>query len=230
MSGALEADFNKETARLALAAAKGVLSGNTTPEQAAYAAMTDPNTAGRLSDVLNAIERSSEASGMTSPAGYTSGGVFGADNLGRDIHSFDPGQVPGSEYGGGPQTAELMGFEGFGGQYGGFAHGGPVNMSHIADFIRRQVRQDMARGGYVPGGSGGMDDDVPAVIDGNRPARLSSGEFVFDAATVAALGDGNNQAGARKLNQLRHAIRQKAYGHRRQPPKNYSLGDLVEMT
>ena len=86
-----------------------------------------------------------------------------------------------------------------------------------------------ARGGYVPGGSGGMDDDVPAIIDGKGPARLSSGEFVFDAATVAALGDGNNTAGARKLDGLRKAIRKKAYGHEKQPPKNYSVGDLVRL-
>jgi hypothetical protein len=86
-----------------------------------------------------------------------------------------------------------------------------------------------ARGGYVPGGSGGMDDDVPAIIDGKGPARLSSGEFVFDAATVAALGDGNNTAGARKLDGLRKAIRKKAYGHEKQPPQNYSVGDLVRL-
>lgn len=84
-----------------------------------------------------------------------------------------------------------------------------------------------AEGGYVPGKSGGMDDDVPAIIDEKEPARLSSGEFVFDAATVAALGDGNNAAGAKKLDGLRKAIRKKAYGHEKQPPKNYSVGDLV---
>jgi hypothetical protein len=28
---------------------------------------------------------------------------------------------------------------------------------------------------------------------------------------------------------LRKAIRQKAYGHKKQPPKNYSVGDLVRM-
>jgi hypothetical protein len=87
----------------------------------------------------------------------------------------------------------------------------------------------LARGGYVPGGSGGMDDDVPAIIDGKGPARLSSGEFVFDAATVAALGDGNNTAGAKKLDGLRKAIRKKAYGHEKQPPQNYSVGDLVRL-
>lgn len=86
-----------------------------------------------------------------------------------------------------------------------------------------------AKGGYIPGKSGGMDDDVPALIDGKQPARLSSGEFVFDAATVAALGDGNNAAGAKKLNMLREAIRQKAYGHKKQMEENYSVGDLVRM-
>jgi len=255
MSGALQADFNKETARLALSAARNVMSEGMTPEQAAYGAMTDANTAGRLGDVLSAIDKAAEVAGVGAPAGYTSGGTFGAGNLGQDIHSFDPGQIPGT-----PIDTTGISFPGqrdqsvqsealgpgamseasreamnaaadFGGQFGGydFARGGPVNMGHLVDHIKRQVRKDLARGGYVPGHSGGMDDDVPAVIDGRRPARLSSGEFVFDAATVAALGDGNNAAGAKKLNQLRHAIRQKAYGHRRQPPKNYSLGDLVGM-
>lgn len=257
MSGALQADFNKETARLALSAARNVMSGGMTPEQAAYGAMTDANTAGRLGDVLSAIDKAAEVAGVGAPAGYTSGGTFGAGNLGQDIHSFDPGQIPGtpidttgisfpgqrdqsvqSEALGTPEAMSEASREAmnaaadFGGQFGGydFARGGPVNMSHLVDHIKRQVRKDFAQGGYVPGHSGGMDDDVPAVIDGSRPARLSSGEFVFDAATVAALGDGNNAAGAKKLNQLRHAIRQKAYGHRRQPPKNYSLGDLVGMT
>jgi hypothetical protein len=96
-------------------------------------------------------------------------------------------------------------------------------------FTAYAIPRRMAQGGYVPGGSGGMDDDVPAIIDGKGPARLSSGEFVFDAATVAALGDGNNTAGAKKLDGLRKAIRKKAYGHEKQPPQNYSVGDLVRL-
>ena len=88
----------------------------------------------------------------------------------------------------------------------------------------------LAGGGYVPGKSGGMDDDVPAIIDGKQPAKLSSGEFVFDAATVAALGDGNNQAGARKLEEIRRAIRKRAYGHEKQPPKNYDIATLMART
>lgn len=106
--------------------------------------------------------------------------------------------------------------------------GAGIDASAAADADAAAGRgSEWAEGGYIPGDSGGMDDDVPAIIDGKEPARLSSGEFVFDAATVAALGDGNNQAGAKKLDGLRKAIRKKAYGHERQPPQNYSLGDLV---
>lgn len=51
----------------------------------------------------------------------------------------------------------------------------------------------------VQGGTGGQDDSVNA--------RLSDGEYVFDADVVAALGDGNTQAGAAKLDRMRENIR-----------------------
>lgn len=60
--------------------------------------------------------------------------------------------------------------------------------------------------GYVTGPGGGQDD----LID----ARLSPGEYVFDADTVAALGDGNNEEGARRLDAMREQIR----GHKREAP------------
>lgn len=53
--------------------------------------------------------------------------------------------------------------------------------------------------GLVAGDGMGQADDVPV--------NLSGGEYVFDADTVAALGDGNNSAGAKKLDELREAIR-----------------------
>lgn len=59
-----------------------------------------------------------------------------------------------------------------------------------------------ARGGalgYVHGASTGQADDVPA--------NLSSGEYVFDADVVSALGDGNNAAGAKILDEARERIR-----------------------
>lgn len=67
---------------------------------------------------------------------------------------------------------------------GGYAGGGPLAM---------------ATAGHVMGDTGGQDDKVNA--------RLSDGEYVMDADTVSSLGDGNNAAGAKSLDQLREAVR-----------------------
>lgn len=64
----------------------------------------------------------------------------------------------------------------------------------------------LAQLGYLAGGSGGQDDNVNA--------NLSHGEYVVDADTVAALGDGNNEAGAKKLDVMRTKIRK----HKRSAP------------
>lgn len=70
--------------------------------------------------------------------------------------------------------------------------------------------------GYLSGDSGGQDD----LID----ARLSDGEYVFDASTVSDLGDGNNAAGARKLDVFRKNVRKhKRGGKVNLPPKAKSL-------
>jgi len=60
------------------------------------------------------------------------------------------------------------------------AHGGPL--SH-----------------YVQGGGTGRSDSIPA--------KLSDGEYVIDAETVALLGDGSSKAGAQRLDQFRANIR-----------------------
>lgn len=71
----------------------------------------------------------------------------------------------------------------------GYAEGGEVGaLTASAPFV-----------GYVEGDTPGQAD----LID----AKLAAGEYVFDADTVAALGDGNNAAGARVLDQMREEIR-----------------------
>ena len=65
--------------------------------------------------------------------------------------------------------------------------------------------ETMARGGGVlarlaRGGGTGRSDEIPA--------RLSDGEYVMDAETVALLGDGSTNAGAHRLDQMRAKIRQ----------------------
>lgn len=84
-------------------------------------------------------------------------------------------------------SASAYGMRG-GGRVGGYARGGAL--------------------GYIQANSGGQDDVVPI--------RAAGGEYMFDADTVSALGDGNNAAGAKKLDAMRQNIRQ----HKRSAPKN----------
>ena len=73
-----------------------------------------------------------------------------------------------------------------------------------------------AQGYYLGGPTDGMADKVPARIDGAQEARLSDGEFVVDAGTVSALGNGNSQAGARVLYDMMERVRQAAHGKKEQ--------------
>ena len=97
-------------------------------------------------------------------------------------------------------------------QYSGFASAVGRNPQFMAAIQQRGVlpQMNMAAGGDVQGllagSSPGQADDVNA--------SLSHGEYVFDADTVAALGDGNTEAGARELDRMREAIRQ----HKRSAP------------
>lgn len=65
----------------------------------------------------------------------------------------------------------------------GMAQGGPL--SAVARFAR--------------GAGTGRSDEIDA--------KLSDGEYVIDAETVAMLGDGSSKAGAQRLDQMREAIR-----------------------
>jgi hypothetical protein len=69
----------------------------------------------------------------------------------------------------------------------------------------------MAQGGlnamarFVRGGGTGRSDQIDA--------KLSDGEYVIDAETVAMLGDGSSRAGAKKLDEMRAAIRRHKGGN-----------------
>ena len=92
-----------------------------------------------------------------------------------------------------------------GGQPRAFANGGYLRMmrgGYPADLMMGMpMRHDYARGSYVsPDGQGdGRSDHVDA--------KLSPGEYVIDATTTSALGNGDNSAGARKLDMMRVNIR-----------------------
>ena len=74
--------------------------------------------------------------------------------------------------------------------------------SHVPEFITG------ATGHYVKGRGDGQSDDIPAM--------LADGEFVWDADTVAQLGNGSSDAGAKFLDKFREAVR----SHKRSAPND----------
>jgi hypothetical protein len=70
----------------------------------------------------------------------------------------------------------------------------------------------LAKGRYLRGETDGMEDKIPAHIEGKQPAALSHGEFVVPADVVSHLGNGNSDAGAKRLYDMMDRIRQARTG------------------
>ena len=91
------------------------------------------------------------------------------------------------------------------------------------DSLRRLVIQEESirtmgkADGLVNGDDGGRDDIQRGTIDGDQELNISGGEYIFSADDVALLGDGNTDAGARRLDQARANLRQKARGTTERP-------------
>lgn len=89
----------------------------------------------------------------------------------------------------------------------------------------------LAKGRYLQGSTDGMSDELPAEIDGDQPAALSHGEFVVPADVVSHLGNGNSDAGAKKLYQMMDKIRMARTGTKQQGkqinPDKYMPGGAV---
>jgi hypothetical protein len=77
----------------------------------------------------------------------------------------------------------------------------------------------MAKGRYLQGGTDGMADKLPARIGRDQPAALSHGEFVIPADVVSHMGNGNSDAGAKKLYQMMDKIRMARTGTKKQGKK-----------
>lgn len=69
---------------------------------------------------------------------------------------------------------------------------------------------------YLQGETDGMADKIPARIGQDQPAALSHGEFVVPADVVSHLGNGNSDAGAKKLYSMMDKIRQARTGTKKQ--------------
>jgi hypothetical protein len=90
----------------------------------------------------------------------------------------------------------------------------------------------MAKGRYLQGETDGMADKLPARIGRNQPAALSHGEFVIPADVVSHMGNGNSDAGAKKLYQMMDKIRMARTGNKKQGkrinPDKFMPGGLAQ--
>ena len=83
------------------------------------------------------------------------------------------------------------------GEYEKFASGAPSAASPTTFAAQGGTLNQISN--LARGSGSGRDDTINA--------RLSDGEYVMDAETVALLGDGSNSEGARRLDQMRKEIR-----------------------
>jgi hypothetical protein len=93
----------------------------------------------------------------------------------------------------------------------------------------------LAKGGeprYLQGETDGMADEIPSNIDGDQEAALSHGEFVIPADVVSHLGNGNSDAGAKKLYEMMDRIREARTGTKEQGkeinPDKFMPGGLAK--
>jgi hypothetical protein len=95
------------------------------------------------------------------------------------------------------------------------AKGGSMRLpkGHKPEFITGQT------GHYAQGRGTGQSDDIPAV--------LHDGDYVVDADTVAAFGDGSSKAGAGALEQFRRSIPEHRSGGGQPIPAQIADGEYV---
>ena len=74
----------------------------------------------------------------------------------------------------------------------------------------------LKKGRYLRGETDGMKDELRTTIENKQPAALSHGEFVIPADVVSHLGNGNSEAGAKKLYEMMEKIRLARTGNPKQ--------------
>lgn len=103
----------------------------------------------------------------------------------------------------------------------GYAPGGEIGYPPI---MQQPQTLDTPPSRPVQGLGDGKSDSVPALIDGQRPAALSTDEHVIPAPAVAALGRGSSQAGHQKLKRFTQAVQRVPRG--RKIPRR-TIGQLL---
>ena len=89
--------------------------------------------------------------------------------------------------------------------------------SDALDRLKSELLPDMQQQGLIEGEGGGMDDRVDGVIGDQEKVAVSPGEYIVPADVVGDLGDGNNEQGARIMDDFLSRVRQEKHGTDKQP-------------
>ena len=170
----------------------------------------DPSLLARIAphllDNVSPLQVSSNAPPTGSPPSQATGGSSAQQSnpyssLMQTMLADKGGSNPSS---GLSNTLMLSGLSSLGSSMPGYKKGGSIHhkeqSEHVPEFITGET------GHYVKGKGDGQSDDIPAM--------LADGEYVFDADTVAALGNGSSDAGAKLLDHFRETLRE----HKRSAP------------
>tara|TARA_B100001057_G_C22823414_1_gene940371 strand:- start:1683 stop:2213 length:531 start_codon:yes stop_codon:yes gene_type:complete len=89
----------------------------------------------------------------------------------------------------------------------------------LEDLIDRVTKGEMdeREDNMIEGEGDGMDDKVPATLEGQQDVMLSDGEFVVPADVVSGIGNGSSDAGAKELEEMMTRVRQLRTGKTEQP-------------
>jgi hypothetical protein len=109
----------------------------------------------------------------------------------------------------------------------------PIQAAQGGGLMRLAAQDEFS--GQVPGQGHGMEDNVYMPIverqEGSQVGTLavSPDEYVVDAHTMAALGNGSADAGAEVMDNVVENVRSKAYGTTQQPNEINGLAALRPM-
>jgi len=110
----------------------------------------------------------------------------------------------------------------------------PIQAAQGGGLMRLAAQDEFS--GQVPGQGHGMEDNVYMPIverqEGSQVGTLavSPDEYVVDAHTMSALGNGSADAGAEVMDNVVENVRSKAYGTTQQPNEINGLAALRPMT
>jgi hypothetical protein len=174
-----------------------------------------------------------DTGGYGGDSGGIGGGPGGADGGAGDAGSSDSGST-----GGGSDTGSDGGGDGSGsggdaggGGGGDWAEGGIVSLQTGGFVFPADVVAAIGAGSSgaglemlakkfgarpVRGKGHGQSDDVPAMIDGRKQARVARDEAVLDAEQVTRIGGGDPKKGAKKLYDVMARVRKQATGSPKQ--------------